>query len=179
MRILLVEDDQMIGEAIRTSLRQLEYVVDWVRDGGLADSVLQTEHFDLVLLDLGLPGKDGIEVVRSLRLRKVSIPDIIITARDGIEDRIKGLDAGADDYVIKPFAIEELAARLRSALRRSSGHTEPAIQIGDVTINQATHEVMRNDVTVPLSAREYAMTRPFDAIGSPANLHFLLRYGDR
>lgn len=157
MRILLVEDDQMIGEAIRTSLRQLEYVVDWVRDGGLADSVLQTEHFDLVLLDLGLPGKDGIEVVRSLRLRKVSIPVIIITARDGLEDRIKGLDAGADDYVIKPFAIEELAARLRSALRRSSGQTEPAIQIGDVIINPTTHEVKRHDVAVSLSAREYAM----------------------
>ncbi|MEO7031916.1 MAG: response regulator, partial [Herbaspirillum sp.] len=102
MRILLAEDDRMIGDAVRTALRQQGYAVDWVQDGQLADSVLTTERFDLALLDLGLPRMDGIEVVRNLRQRQSATPVIIITARDGIEDRIKGLDAGADDYVVKP-----------------------------------------------------------------------------
>jgi DNA-binding response OmpR family regulator len=157
MRILLVEDDPMIGDAVRTSLRQLDYAVDWVRDGLVAQSVLETEHFDLVLLDLGLPGKDGIAIVRELRRRKLSTPVIIITARDGIEERIKGLDAGADDYVIKPFAIDELAARLRSALRRSSGQTEPEIHLRNISIYPAAREVRRDGVPVVLSAREYAI----------------------
>jgi DNA-binding response OmpR family regulator len=157
MRILLAEDDRMIGDAVRISLRQQGYAVDWVQDGRAADAVLSNEHFDLVLLDLGLPGKDGIEVVRNLRLRKNSTPVIIITARDGIEDRIKGLDAGADDYVIKPFALEELTARMRSALRRSSGYAEPEIKIRSITINPSTKEVKRDGQTILLSAREYAL----------------------
>lgn len=157
MRILLAEDDCMIGDAVRTALRQQGYAVDWVQNGQLADSVLSSEHFDLVLLDLGLPGKDGIEVVRSLRRRQCRTPVIIITARDGIEDRIKGLDAGADDYVVKPFSLDELAARMRSALRRSSGHPDPEIKIHDVTINPATREVHCKDQPIALSAREYAI----------------------
>lgn len=157
MRILLAEDDRMIGESVRTSLRQDGYAVDWVRDGRAADTALASESFDLVLLDLGLPGKSGVEVLQSLRFRKSATPVIIITARDGIEDRIKGLDAGADDYVGKPFDLDELAARIRSALRRSSGHVEPEIEILGVRINPATREVKRGGQPVQLSAREYAI----------------------
>ena len=159
MRILLAEDDRMIGDAVRTALRQQGYAIDWVQDGQLADTVLASEHFDLVLLDLGLPRLDGIELVRRLRRRQAATPVIIITARDGIEDRIQGLDAGADDYVVKPFSLDELAARMRSALRRSSGHPQPVVHIRDVSINPATHEVRRagQDQPIPLSAREYAI----------------------
>jgi DNA-binding response OmpR family regulator len=157
MRILLVEDDPMIGDSVRASLRQEGYAVDWVRNGRLADTALSSEHFDLVLLDLGLPGADGIAVLRGLRSRKISTPVIVITARDSVEDRIKGLDAGADDYVVKPFDPDELAARIRSALRRSAGHAEPEIEILDVRINPATKEVARNGQPVLLSAREYAI----------------------
>ena len=157
MRILLVEDDRMIGESVRTSLRQDGYAVDWVRDGHSADAALVSEHFDLVLLDLGLPGLSGLDVLRALRGRKKSTPVIVITARDGIEDRIKGLDAGADDYVVKPFDIDELAARMRSALRRSAGHAEPEIEILGVRINPATRELTKEGRKIALSAREYAI----------------------
>jgi DNA-binding response OmpR family regulator len=157
MRVLLVEDDPMIGDSVRTSLRQEGYAVDWIRNGRLADTALASEHFDLVLLDLGLPGTDGIDVLRGLRSRKKSTPVIVITARDSVEDRIKGLDAGADDYVIKPFDLDELAARIRSALRRSAGHAEPEIEILGVRVNPATRQVTRNGQRVMLSAREYAI----------------------
>lgn len=157
MRILLVEDDPMIGDSVRTFLRQDGYAVDWVRNGQLADTALTNEHFDLVLLDLGLPGKDGIEVLRRLRARKKNMPVIIITARDDVEDRIKGLDAGADDYVVKPFDLDELAARMRSALRRSAGQAEPGIEVLGVRINPATKEVTRDGRPVMLSTREYAL----------------------
>jgi DNA-binding response OmpR family regulator len=157
MRILLAEDDRMIGDSVGTSLRQEGYVVDWVRDGRAADVALSSEHFDLVLLDLGLPGKSGIEVLHALRLRKKNTPVIVITARDGIEDRVKGLDAGADDYVVKPFDPDELAARIRSALRRSAGHAEPEIDILNVRINPATRDVKRDGRSIMLSAKEYAI----------------------
>lgn len=157
MRILLVEDDRMIGDSVRTSLRQDGYAVDWARDGRMAESALSSEHFDLVLLDLGLPGKDGIEVLRGLRQKKIGTPVIVITARDEIEDRIRGLDAGADDYVVKPFDLDELAARIRSTLRRSSGNAEPEIEILGVRINPATREVKRDGRPVMLSAKEYAI----------------------
>jgi DNA-binding response OmpR family regulator len=157
MRILLAEDDRMIGDSVRTSLRQEGYTVDWVRDGRAADAALAGEHFDLALLDLGLPGQSGIEVLQALRRRKSKMPVIIITARDAVEDRIKGLDAGADDYVTKPFDLDELAARIRSALRRSAGNPEPEIEINGVRINPATKEVRRDGKPVQLSAREYAI----------------------
>lgn len=147
----------MIGESVRTSLRQDGYTVDWVRDGRAADTALAGEHFDLVLLDLGLPGMSGLEVLQNLRRRKKPTPVIVITARDGVEDRIKGLDAGADDYVVKPFDVNELAARMRSALRRSSGQAEPEIEILGVRINPATREVRKDGKPVVLSAREYAI----------------------
>lgn len=157
MRVLLIEDDAMIGDAVRAALRQDGYGVEWVRDGRAAETALATEHFDLALLDLGLPGKDGIDVLRSLRQRKQAIPVIVITARDGVGDRIKGLDAGADDYVVKPFDMDELAARIRSTLRRSAGHAEPEIEVMGVRLNPATREVTRDGRPVSLSAREYAL----------------------
>lgn len=157
MRILLAEDDAMIGESVRSSLRQDGYAVDWVRNGDLADAALASEHFDLVLLDLGLPGKDGIAVLRQLRARKQNTPVIVITARDDIEDRIKGLDTGADDYVVKPFNLDELAARIRSGLRRSAGHAGPEIEVLGVRLNPATRSVTHNGAPVMLSAREYAL----------------------
>ncbi|WP_334186567.1 response regulator transcription factor [Noviherbaspirillum sp.] len=157
MRVLLVEDDAMIGEGVRTSLRQDGYAVDWVRNGQLADTALMNEHFDIVLLDLGLPGKDGLQVLRSMRARKKKTPVIVITARDDVEDRIKGLDAGADDYVIKPFDLDELSARIRSGLRRSAGHAEPEMEVMGVRLNPATRAVSRNGQPIQLSAREYAI----------------------
>jgi len=157
VRILLVEDDRMIGEAIRASLKQWGYAVDWVRHVQAAEAALSTEHFDLVLLDLGLPGKDGIVLLKQLRGRRSNTPVIIITARDAIEDRIKGLDAGADDYVVKPFNLDELAARIRLGLRRGAGHAAPEFHVRGVSLNPATKEVARDGQPVSLSAREYAL----------------------
>jgi DNA-binding response OmpR family regulator len=157
MRILLAEDDPMIGAAVRDALVQDGYVADWLRDGQRADAALATGQYDLVLLDLGLPGKDGLEILRSLRMRRQAMPVIVITARDAVESRIAGLDAGADDYIVKPFDLDELAARIRSALRRSAGRPEPDLALGDVSINLARRAVLRGGKPVTLSAREYAI----------------------
>jgi DNA-binding response OmpR family regulator len=157
MRILLAEDDPMIGAAVRDALVQDGYVTDWLRDGQRADAALATGQYDLVLLDLGLPGKDGLEILRSLRMRRQAMPVIVITARDAVESRIAGLDAGADDYIVKPFDLDELAARIRSALRRSAGRPEPDLALGDVSINLARRAVLRGGKPVTLSAREYAI----------------------
>ena len=157
MRILLVEDDVMIAEGVQTMLRAEGYIVDVAADGKLADAALSTEHFDLVLLDLGLPGMDGVEVLRRLRTHGKKLPVIITTARDAVEDRIKGLDAGADDYIVKPFDVDELAARIRSALRRSAGYVEPEVAIQDVRIQPTTKQITRGGQPVQLSAREYAI----------------------
>ncbi|MGZ3235916.1 MAG: response regulator [Burkholderiaceae bacterium] len=157
MRILLVEDDVMIGEGVQTMLRAEGYIVDLAADGRLADAALSTEHFDLVLLDLGLPGMDGVEILRRVRARGKNLPVIIMTARDAVEDKIKGLDAGADDYIVKPFDVDELAARIRSALRRSAGYVEPEVEIQDVRIQPTTRQITRSGQPVQLSAREYAI----------------------
>jgi len=157
MRILLAEDDQMIGAAVRDALVQDGYVVDWLRDGQRADAALAAGQYDMALLDLGLPGKDGLAILRSLRARRQATPVIVITARDAIEARIAGLDAGADDYIVKPFDLDELAARIRSALRRSAGRPEPDLALGDVSINLARRAVLRHGEAVTLSAREYAI----------------------
>jgi DNA-binding response OmpR family regulator len=157
MRILLAEDDQMIGAAVRDALMQDGYVTDWLRDGQRADAALAAGQYDLVLLDLGLPGKDGLEILRSLRMRRQAMPVIVITARDAVESRIAGLDAGADDYIVKPFDLDELAARIRSALRRSAGRPEPDLALGDVSINLARRAVLHGGKPVTLSAREYAI----------------------
>ena len=127
MRLLLVEDDRMIGEGVRKGLRQDGFAVDWVQDGRAAELAIDNEVYDLLLLDLGLPGKDGMDVLASLRRRGNVIPVLILTARDAVPDRVKGLDAGADDYLVKPFDLEELAARIRALLRRKSGRADPVI----------------------------------------------------
>ena len=157
MRILLAEDDNMIGTAVRDALRQDGYVVDWLRDGPRADTALSAGHYDLMLLDLGLPGKDGLAILRSLRARGNTTPVIVVTARDAVESRIAGLDAGADDYIVKPFDLDELAARIRSALRRSAGRAEPDLTIGPVSVDLARRSVLRDAVPVTLSAREFAI----------------------
>jgi two-component system, OmpR family, response regulator QseB len=157
MRLLLVEDDAMIGEAIRTGLKRDGFAVDWVYDGESADRVLRTEAFDLALLDLGLPRKDGLQVLQALRARRQSLPVLIITARDAVSDRIQGLDAGADDYLVKPFDLDELAARIRALLRRKSGRPEPRMEHLGVTLDPATHAVSRDGREVDLSPKEFAL----------------------
>lgn len=157
MRLLIVEDDRMIGDSLRNALRQSGYAVDWVRDGRAADGTLATERFDLVLLDLGLPQRDGMEVLQALRARGDPTPVIVLTARDALASRVKGLDTGADDYVVKPFDLDELLARMRAVLRRHAGRAEPAIEVGGVALDPSTHEVKRDGVPLALSAREYAV----------------------
>jgi two-component system, OmpR family, response regulator QseB len=157
MRLLLVEDDTMIGEVVLDLLRAEHYAVDWVRDGVMADTALQTESYDLVLLDLGLPRKDGLEVLRSMRQRKEATPVLVATARDGIAERIAGLDAGADDYVLKPYDLDELLARIRALLRRAAGRAEPVFERAGIRINLLTREVDADGRAVQLSAREWAV----------------------
>ncbi len=157
MRLLLVEDDPMIGKSVREGLRQDGYTVDLVRDGISAALALGNEVYDLVLLDLGLPRKSGMEVLADLRRRKNPIPVLILTARDTVADRIAGLDAGADDYLVKPFNLDELAARVRALLRRQSGHPEPVIEHGRLTLNTATHVVTLDGHPISLSAKEFSL----------------------
>ncbi|HRO59142.1 MAG TPA: response regulator transcription factor [Burkholderiaceae bacterium] len=157
MRVLLTEDDRMIGHAVQTALRQDGCVVDWVRDAESADAALLAGSFDLLLLDLGLPGRDGISLLRELRARRDATPVLVITARDAVEDRIAGLDAGADDYLVKPFDLDELAARMRALLRRSAGHGSAFLEHRGVRLEPGTREVTRNGQPVSLSPREYAV----------------------
>jgi two-component system OmpR family response regulator len=160
MRLLLVEDDKMIGEAVLDLLRAQHYAVDWARDGEMADGALRAQHYDLVLLDLGLPRRDGLSVLRAMRARKQLCPVLIATARDAIEQRVEGLDAGADDYVLKPYDLEELLARIRALLRRAAGRAEPVYECAGVSINPATREVTSAGRQVILSAREWAVLEP-------------------
>ena len=157
MRLLLVEDDAMVGAGIRTGLRQQGYTVDWVRDGAAAEAALLTTPYDAVLLDIGLPKKTGLELLANWRKQKNGVPVLIITARDAVSDRVRGLDAGADDYLVKPFDLDELAARLRALLRRHSGRATPIIEHGALTLDPATHEVTLAGAPVSLSAREFAL----------------------
>jgi DNA-binding response OmpR family regulator len=157
MRVLLVEDDRMIGESLRNALRQAGYAVDWVRDGRAADGAAASERFDLVLLDLGLPQRDGLEVLQALRTRGDRTPVVVVTARDALDNRVRGLDAGADDYIVKPFELDELLARMRAVMRRAAGRAEPEVAVGDVTLDPATREVRRAGLPILLSAREYAV----------------------
>lgn len=155
MRILLAEDDQMLGDGLRNGLRQLGFQVDWVRDGSAAERELAADNYDAAVLDLGLPRKDGMEVLQSLRSRKISTPVLVLTARDAIPERIRGLDLGADDYVIKPVDLHELGARLRSLVRRSHGQVQGILRCGAVALDPGARQVSMNDVTVALSTREF------------------------
>jgi DNA-binding response OmpR family regulator len=157
MRLLLAEDDPMIGEAVRRGLVQDGFAVDWVRDGHAAELALAENVHELLLLDLGLPRKEGLEVLAAMRLRGDARPVLVLTARDAVADRVAGLDAGADDYLVKPFELTELAARIRALSRRHSGRAAPRIDLGAVTIDPATREVRVDGATVPLSGREYAL----------------------
>jgi two-component system, OmpR family, response regulator QseB len=157
VRLLLVEDDAMIGEAIRAGLRREGFTVDWVHDGAGAAQALRSEPFELLLLDLGLPGSDGLQLLKTLRERGDTLPVLIITARDAVSDRVGGLDAGADDYLIKPFDLDELAARIRALLRRKSGRPAPLLEHHGVVLDPAAHRVTHNGSDVSLSPREFTL----------------------
>jgi two-component system OmpR family response regulator len=157
MRILLVEDDPMIGEAVSVSLKDAAYAVDWVRDGRTASQALKNGEHQALLLDLGLPGGDGLELLRRLRQAGETLPVIIITARDSVEDRISGLDHGADDYLVKPFDVNELLARLRAVIRRRAGQAAATLGNGVVSLDPATHEARCGRKVVLLTAREFAL----------------------
>lgn len=157
MRVLLVEDDALLGDAIQAGLKQSGYAVDWMRDGVSGDQALATEAYAAVVLDIGLPRLSGLEVLRRLRVRGDSIPVLILTARDTVSDRIGGLDAGADDYLLKPFDMGELAARLRALIRRASGKAELLLQLAGVILDPAAHRVVCRDNPVEVSPREFAV----------------------
>ena len=153
----------MIGETVVDVLRAENYAVDWIKDGQTAQAVLRTQAYDLLLLDLALPGKDGLEVLRGLRAAKLRIPVLIATARDSVEQRIAGLDAGVDDYIFKPYDLGELLARVRALLRRAAGRAEPVYEHLGVTLNPATREATVNGQPVLLSSREWAVLEPLIA----------------
>src|SRR3989338_260546 len=157
MRVLVVEDDALLGDAIQAGLKQSGYAVDWMKDGVSAEQALTTEPYAAVVLDLGLPRLSGLEVLRRLRKRSDSTPVLILTAMDAVESRIKGLDAGGDDYLVKPFDMGELAARLRALLRRASGNPEPLLQAAGVELDPAAHRVLCRGEPVELSAKEFAV----------------------
>lgn len=155
MRILLAEDDPMLGDGLRAGLRQLGFQVDWVRDGEAAERELASGVYAAGVLDLGLPRKDGLDVLQALRARRVATPVLVLTARDAVPDRIRGLDLGADDYVIKPVDLHELAARLRSLVRRAHGQTQDSLRCGAVVLEPAARQVSLNGQAVALSTREF------------------------
>ncbi|SDO84368.1 two-component system, OmpR family, response regulator [Pseudomonas arsenicoxydans] len=158
MRILLVEDDSMIGDAIQGALNDASYATDWVRNGLIALAALETHVYDLVLLDLGLPGKDGLDVLDGIRARNNPVPLLIITARDSLDDRLRGLDGGADDYLLKPFAMAELLARIRAVLRRKGGSAQSRLDNGVVSLDLLTKQASTADIAdVQLSNREFAL----------------------
>ncbi len=157
MRMLLVEDDRMIGEAITVALQDAAYAVDWVRDGETAWRAIGNQEHQAVLLDLGLPKLDGRDLLRKLRATGNTLPVIIITARDALADRVDGLDLGADDYLVKPFEMDELLARLRAIIRRQGGQATPVLSNGLLQLNLSTREVQHGDAQVLLTAREFAL----------------------
>ncbi|MCL6691055.1 response regulator [Pseudomonas sp. R3.Fl] len=159
MRILLAEDDPLLGDGIRAGLGLEGDTVDWVTDGVAADQALATDEFDLLVLDLGLPRRDGMEVLRGLRKRGDMTPVLILTARDKVVDRVAGLDAGADDYLSKPFDLDELLARVRALTRRHTGRAQPLLEHGELRLDPATHQVSLGGEPVELAPREYALLR--------------------
>ena len=157
MRLLLVEDDSMIGAAAQQGLRGDGHTVDWVRDGREAEGAMRAAEYDLVLLDLGLPHRDGLSLLRQWRQKGRQVPVLIVTARDAVTDRIAGLDAGADDYLVKPFDLDELSARIRAVMRRRAGRVESTIKVGALEIDAAAKRVQWKGHEVALSAKEFAL----------------------
>ena len=157
MRVLLIEDDKMIGAAVQQALRDAAYAVDWVTDGETAIQAVENEDYEVALLDLGLPAADGREVLRHFRKRRRRLPVIIVTARDRVDDRIDGLDLGADDYLVKPFEIRELLARMRAVLRREGSGSPPLLSNGKLDLDPATREACFSGETSLLTAREFAL----------------------
>jgi len=157
VRLLLVEDDTMLGRGMRQGLSDAGFAVDWVTDGRAAELALANGVYDLALLDLGLPGKDGMALLAELRGRHDALPVLIVTARDSVADRIAGLNAGADDYVLKPFDLDELVARVRALLRRRAGAAGPVLECGAIVLDPVRREVRKDGQEVPLSAREFAL----------------------
>lgn len=158
MRVLLVEDDGMIGAAVQDALRDEAYAVDWIKNGNTALSTLAAQHYDIVLLDLGLPGQDGLLVLDSIRQRNNPVPVLVITARDALADRVRGLDLGADDYILKPFQMQELLARMRAVVRRKAGQGKPLLSNDLLTLDPARHEVtVQGQAPVALSHREFSL----------------------
>ena len=158
MRILLVEDDSMIGDAIQRALSDASYAADWVKNGLSSLAALDTHHYDLVLLDLGLPGKDGLDVLATIRERNNPVPLLIITARDSLDDRLRGLDGGADDFLLKPFNMAELLARMRAVLRRKGGNALPVLSNGVVSLDLLSKQATTVELSdIALSSREFAL----------------------
>lgn len=157
MRILLVEDDPLLGDGLMVGLRQTGFAVDWVRDGMAADLALKSEPFDLMVLDLGLPLLTGMELLDRLRIRGQALPVLVLTARDATGDKVAGLDAGADDYLVKPVDLDELAARIRALLRRATGRATPVLRHGDIVLDPAARRVTRGGQVVDVSTREFSL----------------------
>jgi two-component system response regulator QseB len=157
MRLLLIEDDESLGDAVKTGLLQFGYVVDWLKDGTSAKVGLQIESFELIILDLALPKLSGLTLLKSIRQAGNTTPVIILTARESVENRIEGLDAGADDYMIKPFDLSELSARIRALVRRAQGRADTILQYRNITLNPAAHTVLLDDTEVNISRREFAL----------------------
>jgi two-component system OmpR family response regulator/two-component system response regulator QseB len=161
MRILLVEDDSLLGDGLRAGLRQLGFLVDWVRDGDAAERELRSGSYAAAVLDLGLPRKDGLDVLASVRRAGIATPVLVLTARDAVPERIRGLDAGADDYVVKPVDLDELAARLRALVRRAHGQPLECLSAQDVVLDPASRSVRRAGEPVTLSTREFDLLQTF------------------
>ncbi len=161
MRILLAEDDSLLGDGLQAGLRQLGFQVDWVRDGEAAERELRAQAYAAAVLDLGMPRKDGLAVLASLRQSRIATPVLILTARDTVPDRVRGLDTGADDYVVKPVDLHELAARLRALVRRSHGQPQEMLTVQDVVLDPAARTVTQADAPVPLSTREFDLLQAF------------------
>lgn len=159
MRVLLVEDDELLGDGIRTGLKHYGHTIDWVKDGKSASDVLCSKHesFDVIVLDIGLPKMSGLDVLRGIREKNILTPVVILTARETVDDRVKGLDAGADDYLTKPFDLDELCARLRALQRRSKSRAKPVISYGDIKLDPASHTVIQGSETLMVSRREFAL----------------------
>ena len=157
MRLLLIEDDEILGDGIVAGLKEFSYITDWLRDGRQMESAIASTEYDAIILDLGLPGESGLTLLVKLRETGKTLPVLILTARDTLDDKVKGLDLGADDYMIKPFDLDELAARLRALIRRDHGRTSPLLKHNDLEMNPAEHSVVKGNTTIELSAKEFSL----------------------